>query len=120
MLACMRTRAPEWAERVRAWRESGLSAEEFATAGGYRPKTLQWWASELARRASKAAPERRRRRSLKPRSMPKVAIARVVRRGATAEESLTVRVANAVIAVRRGFDAQLLRDVVFALGGGGR
>lgn len=112
MLAWMRTRAAEWAERVRAWRESGLTAEEFATAGGYRPKTLQWWVSELPRRASKAE----RARSRKPQSMPKVAMAHVVRRDATAEESLTVRVADAVIAVRRGFDAQLLRDVVFALG----
>jgi hypothetical protein len=52
--------------------------------------------------------------------MPKVAMARVVRREATADDSLAVRVADAVIAVRHGFDAQLLRDVVSALGGRGR
>ena len=116
----MRTRAPEWAERVRAWRESELSAEEFATTGGYRPKTLQWWASEFGRRAAKAEPERRRARSRKRRPMPKVPMARVVRRETAADEPLAVRVADAVIAVRRGFDAQLLRDVVSALGGRGR
>jgi hypothetical protein len=100
---------------VRAQR-GGLSPGEFATAGGSRPKTLQWWASELLRRA-KAEPERRRVRFRKPRSTPKVAIARVVRREATADETLVVRVADAVIAVCRGFDAQLLHDVVAALGG---
>ena len=105
----MRTRAAEWAERVRAWREGGLSAEEFAKVGGYRSKTLQWWASELARRSS---PTRLRTR----RSKPKVAMARVVRRTEHADEALAIRVGGAVIAVRRGFDPQLLRDVMSALG----
>ena len=111
MLRCMRTRAAEWAERVRAWRESGLPAEEFAQIGGYRTKTLQWWASELARRSS---PTRTRRR----RSRPKVAMARVVRRAEQTEEALSIRVVGAVIAVRRGFDPQLLRDVMSVLGSG--
>lgn len=105
----MRTRAAEWAERVRAWREGGLSAEEFAKVGGYRSKTLQWWASELARRSSPTRPRTRR-------SKPKVAMARVVRRTEHADEALAIRVGRAVIAVRRGFDPQLLRDVMAALG----
>jgi hypothetical protein len=94
---------------VRAWRESGLSAEEFAKPSGYRPKTLQWWASELARRSS---PSRRRR------SKPTVAMARVIRPAKHVEEAIAIRVGGAVIAVRRGFDAQLLRDVMSALGSG--
>jgi hypothetical protein len=112
MLQCMRTRAAEWAERVRAWRESGLSAEEFAKAGGgYRATTLRWWASELARRSS---PSKTRRRRLRP----KVAMARVIRPAKDVEEAIAIRVGGAVIAVRRGFDAQLLRDVMSALGSG--
>ena len=112
MLRCMRTRAAEWSERVRAWRESGQSAEEFAKAGaGYRPTTLRWWASELARRSS---PSKTRRR----RSRPTVTMARVVRRAKQVEGAIAIRVGSAVIAVHRGFDAQLLRDVVSALGSG--
>ena len=111
MLGWMRTRAAEWAERVRAWRESGLSAEEFAKPGGYRAKTLQWWASELARRATPSAKRKRR-------SRPVVAMARVIRRAERAEDTLAIRVGDAVIAIRRGFDAQLLREVMSVLGGG--
>lgn len=111
----MRTRASEWADRVRAWRESGLSAEEFAKPGGYRAQLLQWWASELARRSSPSPIVARRRRS-----KPKVVMARLVRREEPVEETLAIRIAGAVIAVSRGFDAQLLRDVVSVLGGGGR
>jgi hypothetical protein len=105
----MRTRAAEWAERVRAWRESGLPAEAFATAGDYRPKTLQWWASELARRSS---PSKTRQ------SRPTVTMARVVRPAKHVDEAIAIRVGGAVIAVHRGFDAQLLREVMSALGSG--
>jgi len=115
MLAGMRTRtsAADWAERVRAWRASGLSAEDFGGPLGYRPNALQWWERELSRRAS---PSKVRRRA---RSKPMVAMARVVRREAHVGAALEVRLGATVIAVRRGFDAQLLREVVSVLGGGG-
>lgn len=66
MLQWMRTRAAEWAERVRAWREGGLSAEEFAKVGGYRSKTLWCWASELAIRVGGAIIAARRGFDPKP------------------------------------------------------
>ena len=56
--------AAEWAERVRAWRESGQSAPEFAEGKGYSETLLRWWGSELARRE---------------RPKPRVGLARVVR-----------------------------------------
>ena len=66
MLRYMRTRAAEWSERVRAWRESGQSAEEFAKAGaGYRPTTLRWWASDPPRRHTAPC-----RRGARPRQAP--------------------------------------------------
>jgi transposase len=103
----MRTAASEWSERVRAWRESGLSAEEFAKRGGYRPKTLQWWSSELVRRSR-----------VKSIVAPTVAMARVrvAPQRAAANESVAVIVGDARIEVRRGFDSVLLCDVVRALG----
>lgn len=54
----MRTSAAKWDERIRTWRESGLSADDFAKSVGCRTKTLQWWASELDHRArgTKSAP----------------------------------------------------------------
>ena len=108
----MRTKASEWAERVRAWRESGLSADEFAKPRGYRSKTLAWWSSELARRS-------RMKSKAHPQSLPRVAMARVlrvVRPEAERDEVIAILVGGAQIAVRPGFNARLLRDVVVALG----
>ncbi len=45
-------------------------------------------------------------------------MARVVRLAKQVEGAIAIRVGSAVIAVHRGFDAQLLRDVVSALGRG--
>ena len=108
----MRTKAAEWAERVRAWRESGVSAVEFSKPKGYRSKTLVWWAGELARRT-------RAKSNARPQQRPTVAMARVlrvVRPEAEREEVIAVLVGGAQIAVRPGFNARLLREVVVALG----
>jgi transposase len=42
----MATRA-EWAGRVDRWRRSGLSAEDFASREGLKPKQLGWWRWKL-------------------------------------------------------------------------
>lgn len=104
----MKTTAAVWSERVRAWRASGLSATDFARPEGYRGKTLSWWASELKRRERDKASV-----------VPKVSMARVRvrRRPADHDATISVVVAGAQIAVRRGFDAVLLREIVSALGG---
>ena len=99
----MRSTAKEWAERVRAWRESGQGASEFSAGKGWSEKTLRWWGSEL---------ERRSRRQSAP-----VAVARVVRMRAPREShAMVVSVGAARIEVRSGFDAGLLRELVDALG----
>ena len=38
-----------WAERVAAWRESGLSAARFASGKEFAASTLRYWASRLKR-----------------------------------------------------------------------
>ena len=105
----MNVTAAVWAERVRAWRASGLSATEFARPEGYRGKTLSWWGSEL-----------KRRERVKASASPKVVMARVVRRptarSSAADEAISVAVGGAKITVRPGLDAALLRAVVSALG----
>ena len=108
--------AAKWAERVRVWRASGASAATFAAGQGFAASTLRWWDSKLTQAAK-----------------PRVAMARVVRRdagrpeaaevaatssGATPSASaLTLEVDGARIVVRRGFDAELLRQLVRAIGG---
>lgn len=97
-----KTTAAEWAERVRAWRESGQSATVFAEGKGYSGKLLGWWGGELARR------EKRK---------PRVQLARLVR-AAPSSAAVMVAVGAARIEVRVGFDRALLREVVEVLGGG--
>ena len=51
----------EWRKRVRRWKASGLSAEEFAADVGINAGTLQVWRSKL--KHDDVAPTRRPRRS---------------------------------------------------------
>jgi hypothetical protein len=81
---------------VRRWRASGRSARAFAESEGIQPGTLRWWSSEL-RRESKFVD----------------ATSLVT---ATADASLVLEIGGARIRVSRGFDAELLREVLAALG----
>jgi transposase len=47
-----------WRERVRRWKESGLSSSEFAKQEGIsRPQALSYWAYQLKRRGSGVSAE---------------------------------------------------------------
>jgi transposase len=66
----MTTRA-EWAKRVERWRDSGLTAKEFAAETGLKASSLSYWKWKLSTDASIAvqdAAPRRRRRSVPPAS----------------------------------------------------
>lgn len=120
MLARMTTTEAKWTDRVREWRASGKSAEAFAEGRQFEASTLRYWASRLKRSAPITTPD------VAPASpKPTVTMARVVRRrrgrpaaaGAAARE-LAIAIGGARIVVGHGFDAELLRAVVAALGGG--
>lgn len=58
----------KWAKRVERWKDSGLSAKEFAAEIGINARSLSWWRWQLGKGATSAtataaAPRRRRRRS---------------------------------------------------------
>ena len=42
-----------WAKRVERWRDSGLSAREFAAEIGVNPRTLQHWGWKLSGRSGR-------------------------------------------------------------------
>jgi hypothetical protein len=50
-----------WAKRVERWRESGLSAAEFAAEIGVTPKSLSWWKWQLGKASAAPATKRRRK-----------------------------------------------------------
>ena len=88
-----------WDEHVRRWRNSGLSAKEYAHREGLNAATLYGWSSRLGRVVE---PTPAHFIELAP-SQP-------------ASCGLELRIGAAVsITVERGFDPQLLRDVMKVL-----
>jgi hypothetical protein len=88
----------EWAERVRRWRASGKSARAFAETEGFHPSTLQWWSCELRR------------------EQPLAFVDATSLLTPSADTGLVLEIGTTRIRVSRGFDAELLREVVAALG----
>ena len=118
----------KWAARIRDWRASGKSAEDFAADKDYEGASLRWAASQVggestepvARKPAPAGmPRRRPRRSASKPAPPRFAPVRVRRPPPTIAE-MVVEVGGARIRVCRGADMDLLGDVVRALQGGGR
>jgi hypothetical protein len=110
-----RLSAAKWAELVAGWESSGLSAETFAGEHGVTEGALRWWKTELARRARNEG----RRRPPK-RGGPSVAdslpVAKVVRQGGGSTSGVALVIGTTRILIEKGFDGQLLREVVRALG----
>jgi hypothetical protein len=103
------------AERVRHWKESGKTAEAFAIGQPFKASALKWRAAEL-RRAGEGGERSGKGQTIKS----AIRLARVVSRaraGApTPGGGLVIHVSGARITVSRGFDAELLIDVVRAPG----
>jgi transposase len=62
-----------WAKRVERWKDSGLTAKEFATELGVSPHSLSWWKWRLNSTPRETAKARR----TEPRSKPKPTTATV-------------------------------------------
>ena len=105
----------KWAERIRQWRASGKTAEEFATGQGFEGSTLRYWSSELNRRTRESKPVAAPARAV--RATPRVRVVRVRASSLRAADALMiVAVGAARIELHAGFDRALLREVVDALG----
>ena len=101
----------EWAAVVAQWEASGQTYASFARQHGVSESALRWWRGELGRRARGGNAIR----GTAPNERP-LAVAKVIREGqAEPAGPISVQVGRAQIWVRRGFDSQLLRDVVRAL-----
>lgn len=117
----------KWAARIREWRESGLSAEEFTTGKEYAASSLRVAASQLDAPRDRKAPtepavgsasassERPASVSSKtPRFVP------VRTTAAPRGSEIVVEVGGARVRVSRGVDLVLVGEVVRALQGAGR
>jgi hypothetical protein len=54
-----------WAKRVERWKDSGLSAAEFAGELGISPNSLSWWKWQLARQDAAPTPATPKKRAAK-------------------------------------------------------
>jgi transposase len=104
----------KWAERVRQWRASGKTADQFATGQEFRSSTLRYWASELNRRTGRLAKPKAAVDNGTAARMQVVRVKPVARREAA--EAIVVTIGGARVEVRAGFDRALLRELVDALG----
>ena len=106
----------EWSKRVERWRESGLSAEEFATEIGVNANSLRHWGWRLG--AEKRRGERRPARKSEPR-MEFIEVASLametppVSAGAMFE---VVLASGATVRVPSGFDGAALRRLLDVVG----
>src|SRR6202035_3573711 len=100
----------KWAKRVERWKETGLSAKEFAAETGFNARSLTWWRWHLSN--GDAAPKRRRHRRspdgsvaiTTPPALPPMKFVEVS--APVSREGLEVVLPSAVrICVRPGFDA---------------
>lgn len=131
----------EWLDRVLAWRASGLSAKAYCADKSYLAGTLLTWSSRLGRDGKvERSVAGRKARPRTPASHGTMRFVRVVgsTRGTDASTSTTstttrdpsasmssphvmaIVIGSSRIEVRPGFDANLLRSVVSALGGDAR
>jgi hypothetical protein len=100
----------KWTERVREWKASGKSYNEFAEGQEFKGSTVRYWACVLRR----GAPGERHLASARAR--PRIQLARVVTSSTMQSATIEIAVGAARVLVRAGFDRTLLRQVVDALG----
>jgi transposase len=119
-------RAEQWRIRVRSWKRSGLTAQQFAEIEGLSAGTLRWWSSRLGlkRAASSRAVTTKQ---VAPVTLPQpaeVALVQVVPTPAqrlagngVSDTPVEVVLGDVVVRVRRGFDAATLGRVLDVLEG---
>ena len=102
-----------WTERVEQWRQSGLTAREYAAQAGLNAGTLCYWKWRLARdaRMPPTAAAKRRRRSRKPKFVELAPVSMV-------DERFEIELSNGHrLRVPAAFDAEALSRLMKIVGG---
>lgn len=102
-----------WAKRVERWKDSDLTAEEFAAEVGVNAGTLKFW-KYLLNKESKAADEQPGRQvRQRRRQVPKAPeFVEVTPRAETVDVPIDVVVGDLVVRVSAGFDEDTLRRIL--------
>jgi hypothetical protein len=113
----------EWAKRVERWKDSELTAKEFATELGINAHSLRWWSWQLGaeRKAPSPKPRARSAKSTRTPGVVKSAAVTFVELPpppppATTSDALEIVLPTTIrIQVRPGFDDATLRRVLDVL-----
>ena len=104
----MRASRDEWAKRVERWRDSGLTAEQFASEVGINANTLKFWSYKVGKGAAPAPT--RARKAPAPSSLVEVTPAVV------AESRFELELAGGRrVSIRSGFDPSALERLLSVL-----
>lgn len=102
-----------WAKRVERWKDSGLTAKEYAAEIGVNVHSLAWWKWRLSSTSAAAKTGRRTRRARTPATTP---LTFVEMTGAVSPEALEIVLPSSVrIRVPATFDARALGRVLEVL-----
>lgn len=106
-----------WSKRVERWKDSGLTAKEFAAEVGIKQHSLTWWRWRLASSAESSPKSTRKPGRPRRSSLATTAPVTFVELPATgAAEPLEVVLPSSLrIRVPAGFDAATLRRLLEAL-----
>jgi hypothetical protein len=113
-----RVGSEEWAKRVERWKDSGLSAKEFAVEVGLNEHSLRWWRWHLGttQKSQPGKPRTRRPRSAVT-SAPKSPALTFVEMVATPREPMEIILASGIrVRVGADFDATTLGRLLDVLG----
>lgn len=114
----MRKTDEKWAERIRQWRESGKTAEEFTAGLPYKASTLKWRAADLRRQAEGSSRYGKGLTSARPIRMARVVTRERAKAVTSSGGSVVVEVSGARILLSSGFDVELFADIVRVLSAG--
>lgn len=109
-----RASAEEWAKRVERWRDSGLTAKEFAAETGLNAGTLAHWSWKL-RAGSDVEGKPGGRRARKARCLPQGSLVEISA-APTGASMLEVVVGRARVRVPAGVDEETLACVLRVMG----
>lgn len=101
-----------WAKRVERWKDSGLSAKEFASELGISEPSLKWWKWKLTAEASGSAIQERKRPRTAQSEKPTVTFVEVPR-AASRRPSIEIVLPSRVrVRLCDEFDAAVLERVL--------
>jgi transposase-like protein len=109
----MRTSREEWCKRVERWKESGLTAEQYAAELGINPRTLQFWQYKLRRASGASKPHAGVKRGARKEPLPLVEVHSTVTDANGFELELG---GSKRLRIPSGFNAAALERLLIVLG----